>query len=796
MTYSLRRFEFPSSNLGPGNSLAEQVDLFLSLNLGITVVKLSVNWREGRSRGANLYLNLLYRGGGTLGRTRARAFQSTLTTQAEDEANAFFAANPGFIPVQTVVLSRPDVVPRNRRLLVLFASVQDAQVACLRNAPVGVPGADVPQGAYGLFWDDLDLLRNPLPALNLGNTTWPDGGANLLFRSVDSSPSMCAWGGIAPCSYPGPPFDAPPILEPAFNCDPCIPADLLTISYTATFPPPSTTAPPSTTPPYPPVEQCGDLGEQGLELEYDQADPPTSVQLNGDPITIGAPGCCYLVTVEGFLTCQGWTCSNDLPQQAQVLIQVLSGQASLVGCGGEITALVAQASIPECPEGPVPVSGQFYICGEVSVRATMSLDGRCFPGERFVAETDSSLTFTLEGPCTPTTTTPPPPQLSCVREYTSTWDCNESVWGPAVFQIGECVIPGEHPFPLNEWLFVAGDPCVATYFRNDPFDTCTLMDSCEDDGDTPSPPDSGEPDDCCPETTTTTSTTPPPAGPCGGLTPCPGGSSSLRGSSGINDISRFRYSAAFTYDGYGQPVYCSTGEACFSVCLNVSPTEAANLMTLSEGNRTLRLRSDLYDCDGSIILSQFSDPFVYDGSEQFCFTHTFPAFECPAEIGAESLFAIEATAAFDAELTTFNTERICWAISSSECQTGPECDETSCDICTATCTSDIYADNIPFGMGFQSLTFQGITDLGSGVCSLTWSYVDGSDSITVVITVDTNTQVATGTATATDGVNTCQSAFGSAEGLLIICGVSDQQWGLPSTQIDWDLCPETTELFA
>ncbi len=231
-SYTLRRFQVPSSLVGTGNYLANKLTQFFSLNPTLSVVSLTCNWREGRSRSDTLYFNLLYRGGGSQGRMWASQFAANATQTCEDLAQRFFDYNQTYVPVQTVLLSRPDTMPRNRILLVIYATQNNVQVPCLLNAPLGMPAADVAEAAYGTFYDDQNVTRPGLPALNLGNATWPNGGANLLVRALGSNPDLCAWGGIAPCCYDGIPLTPPTPAEPDLYCEQCIDPNEVTITYT------------------------------------------------------------------------------------------------------------------------------------------------------------------------------------------------------------------------------------------------------------------------------------------------------------------------------------------------------------------------------------------------------------------------------------------------------------------------------------------------------------------------------------------------------------------------------------
>lgn len=788
MTYSVKRFEFPSSNLGKGNTLADTVNIFLGLNLGITVVKVSVNWREGRSRGQNLYLNLLYRGGGTLARTYARQFQSTLTTQAETEADAFFAANPQFIPVQTVVLSRPDVVPRNRRLLVLYSSIQDAQAPCLRNAPVGVPGDPVAEGAYGLFWDDLDLNRQALPALNLGNGIWPDGGANLLFRSVDADPSMCAWAGIAPCCYAGPTFDAPAIIEPVLNCDPCLPQDLLTITFTATFPTDlTTTLPPSTTPPYPPeptttsttttAPSCPEIEPEvipSVAMSELGLDGPFTA--DGATVVLGFPGCCYQVDLAGFLDCSGWECTNGPTQSIDGVLMVVSGDAFSGSCVGTPISEVNLGSIMPCPDGPSPVNGQLFICGEVTVRLRINASARCFPAESAVASLSATATLTNLGPCdaVTTTTTTAPPTLNCLFSYTSTWDCDISEWGAPVLVTTDCTNLGTYPDPIGSWYApdAIGQPCVLQ-FNQASASTCSLPMECLP-GAPPAAPVEPEPVDCC-TTTTTTTTTPPPMASCGGIADCPGGA-------GVFNQGSFPAVYGFTgingFDGYSELTVDAVTVPCHNFCINVDAGEESALLALSVPDRTIDVILRVVDCDGVVTVVD-STQVIYTGGTQQCWGVTFTAGYCLTP-GAYFEVSIEPTAAFLAAIAPFSAGRVC---TTSDITTDGSCGlpPVQCDICTAPCTGGFTVEDLPF-FGTQFLDFVGLISHVGNTCQYLWQYVDGANQADLTIDVDRDTNTAVATLTVTDGVDTCEYTAAGADGLNLTCNLTatSQDWSVDS----------------
>lgn len=231
--YTTRRFEMQTSWVGRGNYIADVINQFLAYNPTITVVDISINWREGRSRSDTFYLTMLYRGGGSPGRLWCTQFQSDASFSAEDIATTFFASNPTYQPIKTVVLTRPDIQPRTRRLLTIFATRNNAQTACSLITPGGAPPALLAVGGYALFYDTGNLPRPALPAINLGNVAWPAGAMNLLIRGIDASPNMCSWGGIAPGCDPGTAIVTTEAPSADLLCDNCIDPDLVTITFTA-----------------------------------------------------------------------------------------------------------------------------------------------------------------------------------------------------------------------------------------------------------------------------------------------------------------------------------------------------------------------------------------------------------------------------------------------------------------------------------------------------------------------------------------------------------------------------------
>ena len=232
MTYQIQRFNFALQMAGQGNYFADQINQFLAINPTISPVSMTVNWRYGRSRSDAMYLNLLYRGGSGPVRSWCVQFQSSANYTAEARATAFFSNNPTFYPLMSTVVSRPGSVTTSRRLLVIYATMSMGQVVCVPQANLGAPVAAVAMAAFGTMYDPTDFNRPGIPALNLGNTAWPAGGVNMLIRTNEGSPDVCAAAGIAPACFAGSTFTSPPVLSITSLCGHCLPTDLVTVSFT------------------------------------------------------------------------------------------------------------------------------------------------------------------------------------------------------------------------------------------------------------------------------------------------------------------------------------------------------------------------------------------------------------------------------------------------------------------------------------------------------------------------------------------------------------------------------------
>lgn len=234
MSYIMRRFQVTTGSGGGGTYFADQINQFLLLNPAITPVSLTISWRYGRSRSDQFYLNLVYRGGSVPVRSWCIQFQSTATLTAEAQATTFFANNPTYAPICTQVVSRPGVVTTSRRLLVIYATLDYLQPQCVRQAVAAAPQTGLAVGSIGAMYDTLDLARPAIPVMNLGNVTWPAGGANLAVTRIGNSPDLCAFGGIAPGCYAGGGISPPAPLLPTLLCGHCFPPEIITISTTST----------------------------------------------------------------------------------------------------------------------------------------------------------------------------------------------------------------------------------------------------------------------------------------------------------------------------------------------------------------------------------------------------------------------------------------------------------------------------------------------------------------------------------------------------------------------------------
>jgi len=262
--YRMKQFIVPMSRVGTGNFLADQINQFLALNQNMTVIGVTSNWRETVGRAESLLYTLNYREGGT--RHYAATFQSTANTSAEDLATEFFAFNPAFRPMYTTIVSPPNDTITDKRLLVIYLSMNDFARLCLMDASPGAPYGDIVVGEFGDMQDPINANRADVLAINLGNAVWPDGGVNLIFNNVDACPDAsapCCFGGISPCCESAAPIAAnalPTIIE---ICAGCYPNDLLTFTNntssttpgdtTTTFPTQTTvsTTVPATTAPFP-----------------------------------------------------------------------------------------------------------------------------------------------------------------------------------------------------------------------------------------------------------------------------------------------------------------------------------------------------------------------------------------------------------------------------------------------------------------------------------------------------------------------------------------------------------------
>jgi hypothetical protein len=252
--YRMKQFVVPLSRVGSGNYLSDLINQFLALNQNLSVVGVTNNWRRSAGRAEALLYTLIYREGGA--RHYAEAFQSTASQSAEDLASSFFSLNPAFRPMYTTIVSPPNDVPSDKKIVVIYQSMNDFARLCLMDSSPGAPYEDVPVAGFGDMQDPINPNRADVLAVNLGNDVWPDGGVNLLFNNVDACPdatAACCFGGIAPCCEDAASIaenPEPTIIE---LCAGCYPADLLTFTTSTTIPTQTTvpTTTQSTTETYP-----------------------------------------------------------------------------------------------------------------------------------------------------------------------------------------------------------------------------------------------------------------------------------------------------------------------------------------------------------------------------------------------------------------------------------------------------------------------------------------------------------------------------------------------------------------
>lgn len=209
MSYRLYRLQVNLSK-NQNQDIGTEVDRFLALNnnqTGITVMKLTANWKEGRSRSDQLLLNILVRYGGP--RQWAIQFDPGVGISAAQRAEQFFTDNPSFIPTQFTVLNPPFTSPEQTKLLVIYLSARDMIRTSFPGmygnyAPVDGNGTVSP-GTYGTFRNISDSSLPQVVAMNVSNVDWEEGRPGILVRNFDGTPddyTSTKLGGLPLTCYP------------------------------------------------------------------------------------------------------------------------------------------------------------------------------------------------------------------------------------------------------------------------------------------------------------------------------------------------------------------------------------------------------------------------------------------------------------------------------------------------------------------------------------------------------------------------------------------------------------------
>jgi hypothetical protein len=223
MAYLLKQFDSANGSTSPGNTVADQLNQWLSFSPGVTPMEMRIVWPEGNSRRSPWVATLLYRQNGQASRFWSTLFTAPVGSSPESRVNTFLTNNPTLIPAITAVIERPTGGAITRSILLVYAVGNWAQVASGPRAIIGTPRLNVGVAAYGSFADAGDALRPSVPALNLGNVIWPAGASGFLFSTSSNNPDQDALAGIAPCCSGGTPPPAPPSVVVTPLCGHCYP---------------------------------------------------------------------------------------------------------------------------------------------------------------------------------------------------------------------------------------------------------------------------------------------------------------------------------------------------------------------------------------------------------------------------------------------------------------------------------------------------------------------------------------------------------------------------------------------
>lgn len=212
--------------------LVVQLGQFFADNASLTLFDMRVNQEEGAGSGGEPSVSLTvlintvsdaqYPGGVPY---YAAEFISTASQTSEAQANAFFAANPSFILVNTLVMQNKETRYSSRMRLI--AIYQTAPFMSATNAPLELSGratSNIASGAANTILDATDDTRARLPSVvNMSIRTWLRGGAALVTKSTDAN-GAAAYAAVGPNLFtpiPSGPGPNPPVFPDDAPLCPC-----------------------------------------------------------------------------------------------------------------------------------------------------------------------------------------------------------------------------------------------------------------------------------------------------------------------------------------------------------------------------------------------------------------------------------------------------------------------------------------------------------------------------------------------------------------------------------------------
>jgi hypothetical protein len=252
---SYRCIKFSTNAAGGGDDLlplAQRINNWLALNEFVTVVDMTVSWKDSQRQGAGANVHLFFRQGGV--RQYAQRFQTIPGYRAQEQVAEFFLANPQFTLILAREIVSPYAQPAREDLVIIY----QANVDLIRAARPGVypnyapAGGDLAPGTYGTFTNIVDPTAPEVEAANTGINIWREGAPGILIRNVDSAPDLQkqSWpiGGLGlECHQADANPDNPDSKYADCGCQDAPFFDAVNTSVTP--PVPSTTVP--VTPPYP-----------------------------------------------------------------------------------------------------------------------------------------------------------------------------------------------------------------------------------------------------------------------------------------------------------------------------------------------------------------------------------------------------------------------------------------------------------------------------------------------------------------------------------------------------------------